>query len=125
MIHAREAPLVITPETGEARVRESGPSEADPKRVSFQRKARDHFRDNQQRMLAARVVEPWLDTSTPDAETIPKVSRHYPDTPTLLRHSDTAVSSTDSDTPRHSTPPRHADTRHPRHHSDTTGLDAK
>jgi hypothetical protein len=104
VIHAREAPLVIIPETGEARVRESGPSEADPKRVSFQRKARDHFRDNQQRMLVARVVEPWLDTSTPDAETIPKLSRHYPDsdTPTLLRHSDTEHSAVNRHSVRHS-----------------------
>ena len=30
-------------------------------------------------------VEPWLDTSTPDLDTIPTLSRHYPDTPTL-RH---------------------------------------
>ena len=29
--------------------------------------------------------EPWLDTSTPDPDTIPTLSRHYPDTSTL-RH---------------------------------------
>ena len=30
-------------------------------------------------------VEPWLDTSTPDPDTIPTLPRHYPDTSTL-RH---------------------------------------
>ena len=46
-------------------------------------------------------LEPWLDTSTPDPDTIPTLPRHYPDTIPTPRHSDTSVN-------RHSV--RHSDT---------------
>jgi hypothetical protein len=103
------------------------------------------------RLPGARPFEPWLDTPTPDLDTIPTLPRH-PNTPTPVSidtRSDTptpvsgqcqailtvgiivqrqAVSMVSkqnrhSDT-RHPRHPRHPDTRHLRH-SDTTGLDAK
>ena len=49
----------------------------------------------------AVLVEPWLDTSTPEPDTTPTLPRHYPDTVPTPRHSDTSVN-------RHSA--RHSDT---------------
>ena len=88
---------------------------------------------------ALSPLEPWLDTSTPDLDTIPTLSRH-PDTPTPVSidtRSDTptpvsgqcqAILTLDLLGQRQavsmvSKQNRHSDTRHPRH-SDTTGLDA-
>ena len=101
--------------------------------------------------MGVRGLEPWLDTSTPDLDTIP-TPRHSdtsvsidtrPDTPTPVSGQCQAILTLDIIGWRQavsmvSKQNRHSDTRHPRHprltpdtpdsrhsrHSDTTGLDA-